>query len=294
MQPSLPANMVQRTRRIDLPVNEVHKVPPPKQTRAEAADPSEKVISQGSVGHPMTCAPACKYVKRKGGCREGVDCPNCHECFWSRDGKKGDVAFEGDPAEETQQKVSGVVKVPPLSLGTIGHPYNCEKPCKYVRRKGGCMHGLKCVQCHQCLWRRDTEGGTKIKDVSCDVEGFGALDREGTDRSTLLFDDLMVGGPEVMSMPVLSTQPEVLTTPSGTPSLEPEVLVMPEVASCLDPRSREPLKFMQFSVGSIGHPLTCSPPCKYAMKAKGCKDGNLCTHCHQCRWIRNGPKTISL
>ena len=23
-------------------------------------------------------------VKRKGGCRDGADCPNCHECFWTK------------------------------------------------------------------------------------------------------------------------------------------------------------------------------------------------------------------
>ena len=25
-------------------------------------------------------------VKRKGGCRDGADCPNCHECFWTKVG----------------------------------------------------------------------------------------------------------------------------------------------------------------------------------------------------------------
>jgi len=40
------------------------------------------------------------------------------------------------------------------------------------------------------------------------------------------------------------------------------------------------------SIGSMGHPYNCGPACKYAMKAKGCKDGSMCDHCHLCRWVR--------
>mmetsp|Transcript_45833 Transcript_45833/g.106523 ORF Transcript_45833/g.106523 Transcript_45833/m.106523 type:complete len:530 (+) Transcript_45833:134-1723(+) len=40
--------------------------------------------SAGSAGHPYNCAAACRYVKRKGGCRDGANCPNCHLCFWKR------------------------------------------------------------------------------------------------------------------------------------------------------------------------------------------------------------------
>mmetsp|Transcript_112364 Transcript_112364/g.328528 ORF Transcript_112364/g.328528 Transcript_112364/m.328528 type:complete len:173 (-) Transcript_112364:36-554(-) len=40
------------------------------------------------------------------------------------------------------------------------------------------------------------------------------------------------------------------------------------------------------SLGSVGHPFGCGPACKYATKAKGCKDGMACKHCHICRWTR--------
>eukprot|EP00440_Ansanella_granifera_P076276 gb/GFBE01082775.1/.p1 GENE.gb/GFBE01082775.1/~~gb/GFBE01082775.1/.p1 ORF type:complete len:173 (+),score=19.05 gb/GFBE01082775.1/:1-519(+) len=40
------------------------------------------------------------------------------------------------------------------------------------------------------------------------------------------------------------------------------------------------------SQGSIGHPFNCAEPCKFANKARGCKDGNACTHCHLCKWNR--------
>lgn len=36
------------------------------------------------------------------------------------------------------------------------------------------------------------------------------------------------------------------------------------------------------SLGSIGHPYTCAEFCKYAKKARGCKDGAACDRCHLC------------
>lgn len=38
------------------------------------------------------------------------------------------------------------------------------------------------------------------------------------------------------------------------------------------------------SRGSLGHPLACALPCKFAMKKKGCKDGEDCDRCHLCRF----------
>lgn len=40
--------------------------------------------SVGSRGHPHSCAEGCRYVKRKGGCRNGSACPDCHLCAWRR------------------------------------------------------------------------------------------------------------------------------------------------------------------------------------------------------------------
>lgn len=40
------------------------------------------------------------------------------------------------------------------------------------------------------------------------------------------------------------------------------------------------------SVGSRGHPFTCAPACKFALKKRGCKDGAACSHCHLCKYIR--------
>ena len=65
--------------------------PPPQphwhvQPTASAPDGSsgEGPLSIGSVGHPENCAIACRYRRRKGGCRLGTSCPQCHLCFWQR------------------------------------------------------------------------------------------------------------------------------------------------------------------------------------------------------------------
>ena len=44
-----------------------------------------------------------------------------------------------------------------------------------------------------------------------------------------------------------------------------------------------------FSVGSAGHPYTCSNPCKYVWRKQGCRDGADCPNCHYCKWQRK-PK----
>lgn len=40
--------------------------------------------SRGSIGHPYTCADACKYALKKRGCKDGANCDHCHLCEWNR------------------------------------------------------------------------------------------------------------------------------------------------------------------------------------------------------------------
>merc|ERR1712046_301758 len=44
----------------------------------------ETVVSRGTVGHPFTCGPPCKYAKKRLGCKERHACDHCHLCVWSR------------------------------------------------------------------------------------------------------------------------------------------------------------------------------------------------------------------
>ncbi|CAE8644932.1 unnamed protein product [Polarella glacialis] len=43
---------------------------------------------------------------------------------------------------------------PLLSLGSLGHPYNCATGCKYANKPRGCKDGSACDHCHLCEWRR--------------------------------------------------------------------------------------------------------------------------------------------
>eukprot|EP00931_Biecheleriopsis_adriatica_P109891 TRINITY_DN8415_c0_g1_i1.p1 TRINITY_DN8415_c0_g1~~TRINITY_DN8415_c0_g1_i1.p1 ORF type:complete len:304 (-),score=26.78 TRINITY_DN8415_c0_g1_i1:68-910(-) len=131
------------------------------------------VVSIGSVGHPVSCAGACKFVKRKAGCPNGAKCWKCHECP-----RTGDEVQQIEP--ETPQSIMPsseplfvmplACRSPPVlqaravdvmdapSVGTIGHPQNCSAPCKFAHKPRGCKDGQRCVHCHRCHWTRK---GTK-------------------------------------------------------------------------------------------------------------------------------------
>lgn len=131
----------------------------------QARSAGERVfLSAGSVGHPHACAGPCRYVKRKGGCRDGSKCSKCHLCFWSRTAEQDAVAGK-DGAQQ-----DAVV----ISVGTRGHPHRCGAACKYARRKGGCRNGAACTDCHVCLWQR-----TQSKDEEeQEEEGASAATRQ--------------------------------------------------------------------------------------------------------------------
>jgi hypothetical protein len=64
--------------------------------------------SVGSRGHPTCCAEPCKYRKRKGGCRNGADCPECHLCHWRRQPLEATISktteSDGDSALQDWQQ----------------------------------------------------------------------------------------------------------------------------------------------------------------------------------------------
>jgi len=125
------------------PPPQPHEAPRP---RKGPVDPEKNyVISRGSAGHPQSCAAACKHVKRKGGCREGADCPKCHECFWVR---------HPASAESPEQLPEEGLPEVSASVGSLNHPHGCGEACKYLNRKGGCRDGKACPNCHLCQWTR--------------------------------------------------------------------------------------------------------------------------------------------
>mmetsp|Transcript_31112 Transcript_31112/g.58364 ORF Transcript_31112/g.58364 Transcript_31112/m.58364 type:complete len:216 (+) Transcript_31112:44-691(+) len=43
-----------------------------------------------------------------------------------------------------------------ISLGSEGHPFTCNAPCKYAHRGKGCKDGGHCDHCHLCKWKKTT------------------------------------------------------------------------------------------------------------------------------------------
>lgn len=130
-------------------------------------------LSLGSAGHPTNCAAACKYIKKKRGCRDGARCRYCHLCQWHhlsrwRKTKNEDINSAPDQIEveyaepkdvSTQvdmPSVEGRVGKPgcPPSVGSIDHPFGCGPACRYTWRMSGCRSGETCFCCHLCQWSR--------------------------------------------------------------------------------------------------------------------------------------------
>lgn len=55
-----------------------------RQGGAEIEEGQSSPASVGSIGHPHSCASACKYNIKKAGCKDGKLCTRCHSCRWSR------------------------------------------------------------------------------------------------------------------------------------------------------------------------------------------------------------------
>jgi hypothetical protein len=138
------------------------------QSSLEAQSASELCTSLGSFGHPYRCAAACRYIKRKGGCKNGASCPECHLCFWQRKPSSQQVEFSqapqffaaSDSAETCPEgKVDDITRGADFydspSLGSVNHPHGCATACRYIYRKGGCRLGKSCLDCHLCHWRRE-------------------------------------------------------------------------------------------------------------------------------------------
>jgi len=46
------------------------------------------------------------------------------------------------------------------SVGSIGHPLNCQLPCKFVHAIKGCKDGERCSRCHLCQWKKPKKSQT--------------------------------------------------------------------------------------------------------------------------------------
>lgn len=73
-----------------LQVVEIAPPPEPVQSIDDIRQPTRSILmSKGTFGHPHSCRGlGCKFASKERGCREGVECPRCHLCVWSRASEK--------------------------------------------------------------------------------------------------------------------------------------------------------------------------------------------------------------
>lgn len=138
---------------VDCPAQpeEEHSPPP---TLPEEAEPE---LSVGSLGHPASCGKACRYVRRKTGCRFGAECTDCHLCIWQR---KSVLcrATEEPPVPELKSD-EDIGDAP--TAGSVGHPETCGSGCKYHWKKG-CKDGRRCTRCHLCGWKTSKSSAVNL------------------------------------------------------------------------------------------------------------------------------------
>jgi len=167
------------------------------------------------------------------------------------------------------------------SAGSVGHPHFCAQACRYVSRKSGCRNSKQCANCHLCQWQRKTmalQPHATVDQHPGEVTSHGILEKTSP-REPMKIDLLQ------RANVYLETATKSHSGAHIRPWLHDEnhaVLKMQQ-PWCPDQESISRPDCCP-SVGSLNHPHSCGPPCKYAWKNKGCKDGYLCTRCHLCKW----------
>jgi hypothetical protein len=144
--PAMPPKNVYGSNAVRLPTG-------PVKTSMQQAAPAP---STGSMGHPFSCGESCKYFRRKGGCRDGINCQKCHLCYWSRDSTQRKPIVQDSTPLRIAIPDESTDDTPP-SVGSIGHPFTCNVACKYHSKKAGCKDGKLCSRCHLCRWSRCCE-----------------------------------------------------------------------------------------------------------------------------------------
>lgn len=142
--------------------------------------------SVGSEGHPESCKLPCKYFCKPKGCKSGEACLWCHLCPLTRSsnraGCKPLIEWDAPQNFRNEGRVEcPMAGMPPMapsacnllvpspsafpdvlsigSIGSIGHPHSCQRPCKYASKRQGCYNGKICERCHFCPYTRASNRG---------------------------------------------------------------------------------------------------------------------------------------
>mmetsp|Transcript_46736 Transcript_46736/g.111149 ORF Transcript_46736/g.111149 Transcript_46736/m.111149 type:complete len:283 (-) Transcript_46736:163-1011(-) len=244
-----------------------------------------------------------------------------------------EVSVVPDPPQavfkRTLREWQGLERFGEVSVGSIGHPYTCNLPCKYFKRQRGCKDGANCTRCHVCPWRHSAVSKAKaMKQLvnEADVQSESArsttappsvLDEQEHLTSSVEMDQMIAG----LCPPVPNsgeseqqTQQDDGETPSvqldGGSEAKVDAALIEDTPSEKDHDRQsedgtldfskidgvEPARIAfagtpEWSIGSLNHPHACRGACKYRRRKGGCRDGRKCQCCHFCQWSRqSAPK----
>jgi len=197
------------------------------------------------------------------------------------------TGFPADAPPHPMPAACGHVAFPPplLAAASVGHPCSCGPPCKCAGRKAGCVNGSQCPDCHQCKWHRGADEP---------LEQLASAEEPSGNVTTPTIPSVgSLGHPRKCSRACTYVRRKNGCR-NGAACLDchqcvwqrkgrENKAVSEEVTGNTVPIAAS----FSISVGSIGHPLSCSGlGCKYSNKARGCKDGKFCLRCHFCPWHR--------
>jgi len=223
---------------------------------------------------PLSTAPEIQAVPGRFASAENVQ----DECF--------------EPPHPTPESVEdeecGFQEAPVIiSVGSVGHPQDCGAPCKYARRKGGCTDGKWCTNCHQCQWACDRLTAAPALTSSFSAGSADHPERCGQPCKYVRRKTGCRHGERCPDCHLCQWCRQPPAEEDAAPVARKPDGVPPPPPPFGGNTSTEALSDLWPCVGSVGHPYACAGlGCKYSHKARGCKDGKLCTRCHLCRWNR--------
>eukprot|EP00929_Paragymnodinium_shiwhaense_P072674 TRINITY_DN3688_c4_g1_i1.p1 TRINITY_DN3688_c4_g1~~TRINITY_DN3688_c4_g1_i1.p1 ORF type:complete len:457 (-),score=70.09 TRINITY_DN3688_c4_g1_i1:176-1546(-) len=185
-----------------------------------------------------------------------------------------------------------------VSLGSVGHPRQCAEPCRYVKRKGGCREGDKCPNCHLCFWRRRPADKHQEQPLRVGICSDNPAEDRASDVTSLDAPLQGQSSTELLASPGdlhRSATPEDQRDASkarSTAGHEVEEAAPIETDRLCLPCEAEGGGAVP-SRGSLGHPTSCQPACKYHRRKDGCRSGWECMKCHLCQWSRRTHATTS-
>lgn len=254
-------------------------------SKAKSVKPpmKEQLVSEGDVGLSLSCCPSVRRGKMEiNGGRSPAACQRATQTSKNKSGSQQELfAGAGAGSEDARLKEARSLATKLVTLLGGADPFaNKAENGKVVAPKfpaGAMQHLRSCRSLGQEA--RSSSGGAIYSAAAWDLQGQGVGDSTRGAGYSAVAQDMQgshANRPPVSSFDALTTVSPVLSNLAWDRNQE----------ELPGPGASPQQTTLVVSQGSLGHPHSCGPPCKFATSAKGCKDGQVCSHCHLCRWSR--------